>query len=325
VRKYRDRCDLGIFEYGPDCSYRKSIRGIADARGKSLSVSDMLAHDGGAGFYMLDDTRNTEFFDFTLDRGLVTRDFAAVRSDGATTRISRMLPSSVSDRIFVGFNTRNTMVVDPRVPRPVVQRSDYKSENYFTAGAAGHSGHLAIGSEKGILRLYREPCRARATVNFSVNPGNTPILAVDVAPNDEWVVVTCPAYLGVIKTLAAGTKKLAFDSPMKGNKTNVMILDLDQADQERVALRNGNVLPPFANGKFETRGGRVVGLLASMGSALISWPFRPIENDQVPQPSITFIHDEHVVDDVPMDGSRDILYLAPNQLTVARREAWARR
>jgi hypothetical protein len=87
------------------------------------------------------------------------------------------------------------MIFDPRVKKPIVNGSDYRQENRFCSGATTESVHLAMGSEDGVVRLYKEPARGRAPVNFSINPGDSAILSLDISPDENWVLATCHGYL----------------------------------------------------------------------------------------------------------------------------------
>jgi hypothetical protein len=176
-----------------------------------------------------------------------------------------------------------------------------------------------MAGEDGVVRLYREAGKSRATVNFAVNPGDAAILALDVAPEEDWVLATCYAYLAVFSTRAPSTGKLAFDTAMRGEKGPVRRLELSVWDQHAVAAAAGGVLPPFANGRFEVRRGRVVAVVASVGTALVSWPWAPIENEQEPRYAITYVPEEAIVDEQPLVDTPGVLYIAPNCVSVAER------
>jgi hypothetical protein len=321
MRRYSDRCALGIFEYSPACPFRMKIPAVSDSRGVSLFVSDMLSHSGDRAFFLLDEQRDCQFFSFDIDRGVVTSEYDTRDSAGTLQPISGLMRQEVADDcVFVAFNRWNTLLVDPRMPQCIVSQSDYRSDNRFTAGACGAGGHIAVGSEKGVVRLYKEPARSRATINFGITPGNAPVLALDVAPGDQWVVAPCPGCIAVIGTLPPSTQKPAFDLPMGDDKSGVVGLHLTAKNKQHIARQNGETMPPFANAKFDIRDGQVSAVLASIGSALVSWPFEPIMSNEVPPYSITFISDEVVVDHVPMQDIKDILYIAPDQVTVVHRE-----
>jgi hypothetical protein len=313
MRRYPTRCDLGLFSYDPSCEFQMALPSVSDTRAQPLDVTDMLGHSGDHALYLLDSGKRSRISDFNLDRGVVMSELPGV--DQPVTKLLRH-----TDRTFVGFNGRNTMVFDPRAKKAIANRSDYRTDNRFSSGETTQTGHLAMGSENGIVRLYKEPGLTRATVNFSINPGDAAILALDISPDENWVLATCHGYLALFNTVAQSTGKLAFDQAMRGGKSQVRRLELSVWDQHTVARANRGVLPPFANGRFEVRCGRIVAVLASVGTALVSWPFAPIENGHEPRYAITFVHEEAIVDEQPLDGGAPgVLFMAPNHLSVADR------
>jgi hypothetical protein len=319
MRRYPTHCDLGLFSYDPACDFQMALPSMSDARGRPLQVTDMLTHSGDHGLYMLDAERASRISDFNLDRGIITSEVAAVGQSGGEQPVSKLLRHT--DRTFVGFNGRNTMIFDPRSPRAIVGQSDYKTDDKFMAGATTASGHLAMGSENGVVRPCKEVGKSRATVNFMVNSGEAAVVALDVSPAEDWVFATCHAYLALFGIVAQSTGKLAFDAAMRGDKTQVRRLELSVQDQHNVARASRGVLPPFANGRFEVRAGRVVAVLASVGNALVSWPFAPIENGQEPRYAITYVHEEGIVDEQPLTATSGVLFMAPDHLSVADRRA----
>jgi hypothetical protein len=76
---------------------------------------------------------------------------------------------------------------------------------------------------------------------------------------------------------------------------------------------------PFTNRKFGTHNGRVHSILATVGTALISWRLENIENDDFGPNSITYAQtpdDEMIVDHVPLIESDAIIYITPNRVAV---------
>lgn len=322
MRKYEGKCDLGLFTTDRDCTFRLALPRICDDSGRAMMATGMMTSNSDHGLWVIDSERPNDVFDLNLDRGLVTSHVHLVDSSNAEQNVTGILHregDNSSEASFVAFNGRNTMLVDPRVERSVVLRSDYKGFNGFTCGKTTQSGRLAMGSHDGIIRLYREPCRTRATVNFNVDLKGARIIAIDVSPDGVWVLATTPEFLSLVCTLAESTGKLAFDSPMRDDKKPAIRIDLSVQERRRVAEQNGGRLPPFSNGKFECKSGRVVAIVASCGNALVSWGFKAIESGKNPRASITYVSGEAIVDDHPLEDTSDVLFIAPNQVSVAER------
>ena len=329
MRNYAEKSDLGLFTTDRDCTFRMALPKITDDEGRPIVAAGMLTNNGDHGVYVLDQKRRGYLYDLNLDRGLVTGHVHVLDQAKQEQPVSGLLHRMHNDStspVFVGFNERNTMVIDTRVEQSVVDRSDYKTLNGFTCGQTTKSGRLAMASKDGIIRLYAGPARTRATVNFSIDLKHDPIKAIDISPDEQWVLVTTSTCLSLIGTKAASTGSLAFDYPMKDDKKPPIRIDLSVEQRRRVADQNGGKLPPFSSGKFECKGGKVVAIVASCGNALVSWGFKAIESGKNPRASITYVTGEAIVDDHTFDDSPDVLFMAPNQVSVAERRprrAWS--
>ena len=322
MRNYSTHSDLGLFTSDSQCLFRQNIQNIADESNNSILASDMITNNNEHGLYVLDNKRPYEVFNLNLDRGMVVSHLNAVDSSNQQHKVNHILHTNQGDTsspTFVGFNNKNTLLLDSRVEKSIVNHSDYKTDNLFTCGVTTRSGRIAMGSSKGIIRLYKEPCRGRATCNFQANVGE-PITSIDVSPNEEWIVATSPYCILTFCVLAKSTGKLGFDSPMKQDRPPLTRLTISQRDQQRIAAMNNGDLLPFTNAKFETRNGKVVSIIASIGNALVAWGFKSIENNKIPKYSITMLSGgEPIIDNQPFENNSDILYMSPNELSVARR------
>ena len=322
MRKYNDHCDLGLFTNDNDCQFRMKVSNIADQKGKMISTSDMLTCNSDRGLLLLDENRPNEIFDMNVDRGMVVGQYNTNDSMSVPHPITHIIHKNQGDStqpVFVGFNHKNTMVLDTRVENTIVNRSDYRGNNQFLCGITTRSGRIAMGSADGTIRLYKEPCRSRATVNFHVNVGEEPVTAIDVSPDEDWIVATCPNYISTFSVLAQNTQKLAFDFPMKDEKTSVIRLLISQNDQQVIAQANNGELLPFTSARFDSKNGKVIAIIASIGNALVSWNFKSIMNNRIPKYSITYISGESIIDNHPLESS-DVLYMSQNQVSVALRQ-----
>jgi hypothetical protein len=323
LRHYPDHCDLGLFGGDHLCEYQASVNGIRDPAGRPLMVGDILTSDSDRGLLLVDPHRPTEIFGLRLDRGEVHGQIEARDNSGQAHRVKKLLHENRDDSAsgtFLGFSGEQTFRIDPRSSVPIVGRSDYKTNNRFSAGLTTRSGYMAMASETGIVRLYKEPCLGKATVNIKINIGNQPITGIDISPDENWVVATAPYNIAVFTVLAPKTGKSGFIARTTGEKPPVLTLTALPQDQQAIAARNGGVLPQFTSARFDCRGGRVVSIVASLGHAILCWPFRAIENGQAPKYSIQFLQEEYIVDDMPLESTSDVLYLAPNQYSWATRQ-----
>jgi hypothetical protein len=109
----------------------------------------------------------------------------------------RKFAQTTDERVFVGTSSKAFFSIDPRMGgrgnSTVVDVQDYSTDNKFTCAATTETGALAVGSQKGDVRLYSECIGKRA--KSALSPLGEPILGVDVSSNGRYAVATCKTYL----------------------------------------------------------------------------------------------------------------------------------
>ena len=317
LRKYRNRCDLGLFALDRDCTFRMALNGIkADER--CILVDDIMLHDSDRTLLMLDSDDRSHIHLLNMGRGAVV-DFVDAERDGVQHEISHFIPTE-DDSTFLTFNRQNTFLFDPRASHGIVNMSEYKSNCKFTCGASTRHGRLAMGSENGVVRLYHGPCKSRATVTFQVNVGGDPIIGLDISPDEQWVLATCPYYISVFNVYAPSTGKLGFDAGMGKDKPPLTRLTITGEHQQLVANCFDGELPPFSPAKFDIKNGKAVAIVAAIGTCLVTWDFRRIERNSHPRYCLKLVGGEAVVDDHPFAVTSDIMFISENQVSVVDRK-----
>jgi hypothetical protein len=316
LRRYPTKCSLGMFELDKDCKFKQAIPTIETDLGDALLVRDMLTINLDKDLMLLDERNDKTIYHMDLVRGSIVSNYNTA-FDGAEQPVIKLMPAKadMEESTFLGFNTRNVLRFDPRV-ESLVEKSEYKTDNKFTCGATSVNGKLAMGSRNGVIRLYSKPCKNRATTNFQANVGDQPIKSIDISPDEEWVVAVSPYYLSLINTKNQINNKLAFDAPMGKEKPPCIRLNLSQEHQQIVANYHNGVLPEFSTAKFELLGARIVSIVGSIGTAIVSWDFKRIKSGKRPTYTISFVGGEAIVDDKPIEVTRDVLFMSDNQLAM---------
>lgn len=314
LRTYDTKCSIGMFDLNNNCKFMQSIPTLESDSGSTIIAKDMLRFNDNQSVYLLDTKNEKTIYNLDLNRGDVISHFDTSYC-GAPQTVLKIMPASDGNEesTFIGFNSRNTLRFDPRIEQ-LAEKSDYKTDNKFTAGKATSSGKLAMGAANGILRLYSAPCKNRATVNFQVNVGDQPITFIDVSPDEEWVAATSPYYVSLVNTRIPSSGKLAFDSSMGKEKPPCMRLLIQPEHQQLLAKYHNGDIPVFSSVKFECRGAKIVSLVATIGTAIVSWEFRRIIEGKRPTYSMSLIGGEVLVDNKPMEKTRDILFMSENQI-----------
>ena len=322
MRKYQNNSMLGLFTIDQDCHLDKSLQNIVDDKNRVILADDMLNSNSDRSLLILDETRPQEIYNMDLSRGLVVSHFDSVDNYGVGNTVKKLMPTTPmnTDPTFLAITDRNTLLFDPRASNSIVDKSSYKTANHFTCGNTTRNGYVALGSSDGIVRLYNGPCKSRATVNFLMNVGGEPVTSIDVSSDEQWVLATCPYYLCVFNVLAPSTGKLGFCNAMGKDKPALTRLALESKDQQILINEFNGVLPQFSPAKFQEKNGRIDSIVAGIGSCLVSWDFRKIENGALPKYSIKFFGTEEIVDNDPLDATYSVMFMTNNSLSVIQRE-----
>ncbi|OHS98508.1 hypothetical protein TRFO_35036 [Tritrichomonas foetus] len=322
LRKYHNHCDLGLFTLDNNCSFRMALPKIVDENKQLVIGSDMLNINHDRSLLILDDDNPTEIHDMNLDRGIILTHYDSVDQYGVDQKLKKLLPtrSNGHDSTFLAFTDRDTIMFDPRSSKSLINKSEYKTKNGFTSGATSRNGYVAIGSKDGIVRLYSQPCKTRATINFQMNVGGDPIIGLDISEDEQWVVATCPYYLSVFNVLSQSTGKLGFVKAMGKDKPPLTRLTIKQEHQQYIAQIFNGVLPSFSPAKFEMKNHKISSIISAIGSCIVSWNFQRIENGCLPSYSIKLVGEEIIADNEPFENTHDILFITDNQVSVIERK-----
>ena len=318
LRKYLNKSDLGVFSLDKNCNYKMSLPNLLKNSNEPLLVNDMMLFNNDNNLLLLDENSNKSIFNIDLNRGEIINKFDCKDSNNLLISINKLLPESLNENnsnTFIGFNEKDTFRFDPR-SNLIVDKSTYKTNNKFISGLTTFNGKLIMGSLDGIIRLYSSPCKKRATINFQVNTGSDPILFIDVSPDENWVLITCPYYLSIVNVLNSNNGKLAFDSPMGQNKPPLKRLSIKPEHQQKIAQYNNNIMPKFINSKFEIQNNKIISIIAGIGTGLIIWDFKRILDGKLPTYKIKLLGGENIIDDNSLIPGSELLIMSNNQISV---------
>ena len=314
MKNYESGANLAIFNQDRNVTFQAMINDITDTKGQLILPFNMLTHASDHSLLLLDKKSPSQIHNLNLDRTIVTNDYQLPKPIRGITH--RFCDDS-SDPTFVSFNDSDVQLIDTRTKEMIVNSSSYKTVNYFSSARTTRNGRIAVGSDKGIIRLYGEPCRKRATTNFYINTGNDPITSIDISPDECWVLATCNYSISLIPVQIPSTGKLAFNSYMKDEKTSAIRLTLSQQDQQAIVSRFNGVPQVFSKAQFICSGAKIEYIVATYGPAIIRWPFKAILNGKIPKSQVAYISPEKIIDSNIFDQTNDYVFISPNQISVA--------
>ena len=213
-----------------------------------------------------------------LDRGQVVEEWkvhddVTIREIAPDSKFAQTTPQQT----IVGTSHNALFRIDPRVSGNKLVDGEFKqyaTKNAFSSVATTANGRLAVGSEKGDIRLFDSIGKNAKT---ALPQMGDPIIGVDVTSDGRWLVATCRTYLLLIDTLIGGGRykgSLGFDRSFPADaKPYPRRLQLKP---EHVAYMGSQV--SFSAAKFDSGPDHVEhSIVTSSGQFVIAWNFEKVK------------------------------------------------
>ena len=251
-----------------------------DQQLKSVSVislpkvaSNMLLQRQDSHLVCLTDDSPNIIYDVDLEKGQIVSEFSL--KDKAFIRLthrSKMSPLT-DDATYLGLSFNGLFLVDPRDPNHVVQEYTYSTAPGFQCFGTTEQGHIAVGSESGEIKLYKEIGK-RASTTFP--DLGEPIKSIDLSKNGHWILATTASCLLVLKAEYEG--ELAFCKPLSRKKKPPRRLTLTPEDLIRYEVGKVDFAPARFNMSENDEENLII---TSTGDVVVVWNFISVKAGKV--------------------------------------------
>jgi len=298
---YKDRSyvvrgsTIGVFNTGDnDLKFNTAITNIKSKDKQHFSPKKIMLQQQDQSLLMLNPERTNNVYKIDLNRPDIVEEWD-LKYKGQPTAVKSIMHEKKNDETtnkstFVGYSGNSMFLVDPRQKTKNVAVKFTGGSNprsFYTCAATSDSGHLAIGTDKGEIKMFSQTqfdtskryagsddplgpvARSRTTL-----PGiGDPVIGVDVTKDGKWIVATCKQYLMIIPAeLKDGS--IGFEDRLGARKPVPKRLVLKSADIKRM----GGVVN-FTPAKFNTvldanTSSSETFIVTSSGRFLITWNFR---------------------------------------------------
>lgn len=229
---------------------------------------------------------------------------------------------------FLGLSKNAMYRVDPRLAGNKLVDTDmkqYASKTGFTTAATTEKGYIAIGSEKGDIRLYD---RLGVIAKTTLPALDSNISGLDVSADGRYVLATTKTYLLLIDTLQKDGKfegKLGFERSFpKDSKPQPRRLALTPS---HVAQFQHETKAPisFTAAKFNTGPDtKETTIVTSTGPFVISWSLNRVMKGQKDPYSIKRYSEEVKADNFRFNSDMGIIVALPNEVDVVMKKSLKR-
>jgi hypothetical protein len=229
---------------------------------------------------------------------------------------------------FLGLSKTAMYRVDPRISGNKLVDTDmkqYAGKMGFTTAATTEKGYIAVGSEKGDIRLFD---RLGVIAKTSLPSLDSAISGLDVSADGHYVLATTKNYLLLIDALQKDGKyegKLGFERSFpKDSKPQPRRLALTPA---HVAQFQHETKAPisFTTAKFNT-GPNIeeTTIVTSTGPFVVTWSLKKILKGQKDPYSIKRYVEEVKADNFRFNSDKNIIVALPNEVDMVMKKSLKR-
>lgn len=197
-RSYVVRGDkIGVFKTDSDgLDFVTAIRNVTDLSGKRLDPQNPMLYMEDQAMVLRDGTNGNKLYKMDLERGKVIEEWEAggknVVQVGPTKKFDQLTP----EQTLLGVSNKGLFMLDPRLNKKdkVVQdqSKEYATNYKFSSLGTTENGYIAVGSEKGDIRLYdRLGIRAKTAIPSL----GQPIKHITTSSDGRWLLCTCESSL----------------------------------------------------------------------------------------------------------------------------------
>jgi hypothetical protein len=222
------------------------------------------------------------------------------------------------EQTFLGFAPNAMYRVDPRLSGNKLVTSNlkqYASKTGFTTAATTEKGYIAVGSEKGDIRLYD---RLGVIAKTNLPALGDPILGIDVSANGRYVLATSKNYILLIDTLQKDGKfegKLGFERAFpKDSKPTPRRLALTPQHVAQFQHETKAAIL-FTPAKFNQGPDlEETTIVTSTGPFVVSWSLKKVLAGRKDAYSIKRYGDEVKADNFRFGSDKGIIVALPNEV-----------
>jgi hypothetical protein len=226
---------------------------------------------------------------------------------------------------FLGLSDKAMYRVDPRLSGNKLvdaNMKQYASKTGFTSATTTEKGYIAIGSEKGDIRLYD---RLGVIAKTNLPALGDPIIGIDVSADGRWVLATTKNYLLLIDSEQKDGKfsgKLGFERSFpKDSKPIPRRLALTPSHVAQ--FQHETKLPiSFTAAKFNTGvDSEETTIVTSTGPFVVTWSLKKVTKGQKDPYNIKRYGEEVKADNFRFGSDKGIIVALPNEVDMVMKRA----
>jgi len=306
-----------VFKHTDDdkIKYASTINKIATPKGEAFTPKKVMLHDRDHTMLLMDDANPNSLFRMDLERGKVVEEWK-IDEDRSLVEIApdSKFAQLTGQQTFVGTSHNALFRIDPRQSGNKIVDSEtkqYVTKNQFSTVSTTQNGRVAVGSNKGELRLFDTIGKNAKTALPAIGD---PIIGLDTTKDGRWIVATTKTYLMVVDTLIGAGRfsgQLGFDRSFPADAKPIP--RRLQLRPEHVAYMGSEV--SFTPARFNTGPDQdEKTIVTSSGPFVIAWDFKKVMQGRLDKYEIKQYADKVIEDQFKFGNDKNIVVALSNDV-----------
>jgi len=183
---------IGVFKTGDDLEFVTTIKNVTNLKGDSFTPLTPMMYMEDSSMILSDSLNKNKLYKMDLNRGSIVEEWGTGDKDVVQYGPTKKFDQLTAEQTFVGVSSNGMFKIDPRISSgnkiAVDQSKEYKSKCNFSSISTTESGYVAVGSEKGDIKLFdRLGIRAKTAIPSL----GEPIRHMCTSADGSWLLVTC--------------------------------------------------------------------------------------------------------------------------------------
>ncbi|CAI4051309.1 hypothetical protein SUVZ_14G1190 [Saccharomyces uvarum] len=275
---------IGVFKTDDDddsLEFVSAIKNVSDLGGKSIDPHNPMLYMEDRNLILTDGQNENRLYKMDIERGKVVEEWTTgdknVVQYGPAKKFDQMTP----EQTIVGVSQKGVFTIDPRISgkNKIVadQSKDYVGKYNFSSIGTTEGGYIAIGSEKGDIKLYdRLGIRAKTAIPSL----SQAVKYITISADGKWLLATCESSLLLMDLEIKEGKNAGNIGFLKSfpASENVKTYVLKIRPEHSASILTYTKKPiSFTKASFNTGiGQREQSIVTSTGPYAISWSLKAI-------------------------------------------------
>lgn len=188
---------IGVFKADEnDLEFVTSIRNVSDLKGDRIDPLNPMLYMEDRSLIVQDYKNPNKIFKMDLERGKVIEEWGTGERDVVRFGPTKKFDQLTQEQTILGISHNGLFKIDPRLNTKdkVAQEEskEYASKCKFSSVGTTENGFIAVGSEKGDVRLYD---RLGIKAKTAIPSLGKPIKHITASANGRWLLCTCDTSL----------------------------------------------------------------------------------------------------------------------------------